>query len=234
MSLELKQIVKTYADPEGGLQTILNVPEFSLGQGEQVALVGTSGSGKTTLLNVAAGITLPDSGTVMVGGIEITKMLEAVRDRFRSERIGYVFQTFNLLPAFTALENVLLGMSFSSQPANKHLAIELLGRVGLGDRLHYRPGQLSVGQQQRVSVARALAKTPRLLLADEPTANVDGPNQAAVLRLMQESCRENNVTLLLVTHTAEVAKQFTRVERLSDFNLAAPQVASSHTTGAMV
>lgn len=232
MSLVLNQIRKAYVTPTGSEQTILDVPAFSLDQGEQVALVGTSGSGKTTLLNVAAGITTPDAGTVTVGGVEITRMLEPVRDRFRSERIGYVFQTFNLLTAFTALENVLLGMSFSSQPANRHVAIELLGRVGLGDRLHYRPSQLSVGQQQRVSVARALAKTPRLLLADEPTANVDGPNQQAILELMQTTCRENNITLLLVTHTAEVAGQFSRVERLSDFNQAASSTSTPYSMGA--
>lgn len=231
MSLILNQIRKAYVTPTGAEQVILDIPAFSLDQGEQVALVGTSGSGKTTLLNVAAGITTPDSGTVTVGGVEITRMLEPVRDRFRSERIGYVFQTFNLLGAFTALENVLLGMSFSSQPANRHLAIELLGRVGLGDRLHYRPSQLSVGQQQRVSVARALAKTPRLLLADEPTANVDGPNQQAILELMQTTCRENNVTLLLVTHTAEVASQFSRVERLGSFNQAATLTSTPYSMG---
>ncbi len=231
MSLILNQIRKAYVTPTGAEQVILDIPAFSLDQGEQVALVGTSGSGKTTLLNVAAGITTPDSGTVTVGGVEITRMLEPVRDRFRSERIGYVFQTFNLLGAFTALENVLLGMSFSSQPANRHLAIELLGRVGLGDRLHYRPSQLSVGQQQRVSVARALAKTPRLLLADEPTANVDGPNQQAILELMQTTCRENNVTLLLVTHTSEVASQFSRVERLGSFNQAATSTSTPYSMG---
>ena len=128
------------------------------------------------------------------------------------------FQTFNLLSAFTALENVLLGMSFGGRNVDRDRAIKLLERVGLGHRLHHKPAQMSVGEQQRTSVARALANTPRLLLADEPTANVDIANQQLVLEMLRDSCRENNVSLLLVTHSQEVAAQFDRVEKLADFN----------------
>lgn len=218
MSLELKNVVKSYRDPNGGRVPILNVADFKLGTGEQAVLVGSSGGGKTTLLNVIAGITTADAGEVVIGGTNIAKLSEASRDRFRAERIGYVFQTFNLLPAFTALENVLLGMSFGGKKADRARATKLLERVGLAHRLHHKPAQMSVGEQQRTSVARALANTPRLLLADEPTANVDVANQQNVLQLLRESCRENNVALLLVTHAQEVAAQFERVEKLADFN----------------
>ena len=218
MSLELRNVTKTYREPGGGRLPILNVNHFQLAAGEQVVLVGSSGGGKTTLLNIIAGITAADGGEVLVGGTDLVKLPEAARDRFRAERIGYVFQTFNLLPAFTALENVLLGMSFGGKRPDRARAIKLLERVGLGHRLHHQPSQMSVGEQQRTSVARALANVPRLLLADEPTANVDAANQQTILELLRDSCRENNVALLLVTHAPEVASQFERVEKLADFN----------------
>jgi putative ABC transport system ATP-binding protein len=218
MSLELRNVTKTYRDPSGGRVPVLNVANFQLATGEQVALVGSSGGGKTTLLNIIAGITTADSGEVLIGGTNIVRLPEASRDRFRAERIGYVFQTFNLLPAFTALENVLLGMSFGGRKPDRAHAVKLLERMGLGHRLHHKPAQMSVGEQQRTSVGRALANTPRLLLADEPTANVDVANQQMVLEALRDSCKENNVSLLLVTHAQEVATQFERIEKLSDFN----------------
>lgn len=219
MSLRLQNVVKSYREPGGGRLPILNVPSFALQQGEQVALLGESGCGKTTLLNVIAGITTADSGTIEVAGYDVSRLSEAARDRFRAEFLGIVFQTFNLLPGFTALENVMLGMAFSGRNDRPH-ALELLKQVGLGDRLHHRPGQLSVGEQQRVAVARALANRPKLLLADEPTASVDIANQENILQLILDGCRRENVSLLLVTHSRDVAAKFTRVENLSEFNLA--------------
>jgi putative ABC transport system ATP-binding protein len=218
MSLELRNLRKGYRDPAGNTVPVLDIAAFSLGKAEQAVLMGSSGGGKTTLLNVIAGITAPDTGDVTIGGTNITRLPEAGRDLFRAGRIGYVFQTFHLLPAFTALENVLLGMSFSGKGVNRTRAMSLLDRVGLAHRMGHRPGQLSVGEQQRVSVARALANSPVLLLADEPTANVDPANQQLVLNLLRESCREHDVSLLLVTHAPEVAAQFERVDRLADFN----------------
>jgi putative ABC transport system ATP-binding protein len=223
MSLQLTQVTKSYRQPDGNPIRVLDVPEFAIAQGEQVVLLGSSGGGKTTLLNIAAGITTADTGSVTIGSTDITKLIEPTRDRFRSERIGYVFQTFNLLPAFTALENVLLGMSFSGKAPHRQVAVKLLEQVGLGHRLHNKPSRLSVGEQQRVSVARALAKTPQLLLADEPTANVDPANQQLVIDLLREACQATNVTLLLVTHAPEVSRQFDRVEQLSKINLVAAQ-----------
>ena len=227
MSLELRNVTKTYRDPSGGRVPVLNVADFKLATGEQVALVGSSGGGKTTLLNIIAGITTADAGEVVIGGTNIARLSEQSRDRFRAERIGYVFQTFNLLPAFTAWENVLLGMSFGGRKVDRAYAKKLLERVGLGHRLNHKPSQMSVGEQQRTSVARALANTPRLLLADEPTANVDVANQQTVLQLLRDSCRENNVSLLLVTHAQDVAAQFDRVEKLSNFNRPAEASASN-------
>lgn len=218
MSLELRNVTKSYRQPDGQRLPILNIANFNLATGEQAVLVGSSGGGKTTLLNIIAGITSADGGEVRIDGTDLSRLPEAARDRFRAERIGFVFQTFNLLPAFTALENVLLGMSFSGKRPDRARAIQLLEKVGLKHRLHHKPGQMSVGEQQRTSVARALVNTPRLLLADEPTANVDSANQQTILDLLREACRENNVSLLLVTHAPEVANQFDRVEKLADFN----------------
>lgn len=218
MSLVLKDVRKSYREPDGAALPILNIAEFALQSGEQAALLGPSGGGKTTLLNVIAGITMPDAGSVTIDGIDITRLHEVGRDRFRAQKIGFVFQTFNLLPAFTALENVLLGMSFSGKAVDRRRAEELLGKVGLSHRLHHRPARMSVGEQQRVAVARSLANRPSLLLADEPTANVDVKNQTTVLDLICDGCRENQVSLLMVTHSLEVAGRFPRVEKLGDFN----------------
>ena len=218
MSLLLKRVRKSYRQPDGVALPVLGIDHFELSQGEQVALLGSSGGGKTTLLNIISGILVPDSGEVIVDGRDISVMPEVVRDRYRATRIGIVFQTFNLLPAFSALENVMLGMSFSGRGVDRAFAQNLLERVGLGHRLHHAPQRLSVGEQQRVSVARALANKPVLLLADEPTANVDPANQQVVLDLIRDTCREHNVTLLMVTHATTVADAFSRVDRLQDFN----------------
>lgn len=218
MSLLLENVKKSYREPDGTVLPILDIERFELKESEQVALIGESGSGKSTLLNVVSGITAADSGKVTISGTEIASMAEVVRDRFRAERIGFVFQTFNLLPAFSAIENVLLGMSFSRKKPSRERAKELLALVGLEHRIHHRPKQMSVGEQQRVAVARALANHPKLLLADEPTANVDVANQETILQLLRDACTQNQIAMLLVTHSQEVAKQFDRVETLSHFN----------------
>lgn len=216
--LHLRQIEKEYREPDGKRLPILNIPDFSAAAGEQLALVGRSGCGKTTLLHIMAGISLPNRGSVIIDGLDIVRLPEAGRDRFRADKIGYVFQTFNLLPAFSALENVLVGMTFSRRRGDESRARQLLDRVGLGHRLHHKPNTLSVGEQQRVAVARALANRPRLLLADEPTANVDAANQQQLVDLIRNSCAEERVTLVVVTHAQEVAEQFTRVEHLEAIN----------------
>ena len=218
MSLILQDVKKAYREPGGNWLPVLGIERYELEKGEQSALVGSSGGGKTTLLNVISGILTADSGQVIVDGQDIARFPEPLRDRFRAVKIGFVFQTFNLLPAFTALENVMLGMTFSNRGIDKKFATELLKRVGLENRLHHIPQRMSVGEQQRVSVARSLANRPALLLADEPTANVDPANQKLILNLIRDTCREHKVTLLMVTHDMDVANAFDRIDRLSDFN----------------
>jgi putative ABC transport system ATP-binding protein len=183
-----------------------------------MVLMGRSGCGKSTLLHVISGISKPDAGIVRVAGLDITRLPEAGRDRFRAEKIGYVFQTFNLLPGFSALENVILGMSFAADRFDRERAVSLLDRVGLSDRSDHKPTALSVGEQQRVAVARALANKPGLLLADEPTANVDPGNQQQIVDLIRETCREEGIALMIVTHTPEVANQFERIDQLEEVN----------------
>jgi len=218
--LLLQDLRKSFIEPDGTVLPILDIKEFHVAPGEQVVLMGRSGCGKTTLLHVISGISRPDAGIVRIDGTDITRLNEHSRDRFRANKIGYVFQTFNLLPGFSALENVLLGMSFGQGRVDAQRARDLLERVGLKHRLSHRPAMLSVGEQQRVAVARALANRPKLLLADEPTANVDAGHQRQIIDLVRGTCREENVSLLLVTHTPEVAEQFERVEHLERFNSA--------------
>jgi len=193
---------------------IVDVPEFSLEAQKQVALAGESGSGKTTFLNLIAGILKPDSGTILIDGGDMAALAESKRDRLRALKIGYIFQTFNLLQGYTCLENVLLGMSFGAG-VNQVFSEKLLERVGLSQRLHHYPRQLSTGQQQRVAVARALANKPKLVLADEPTGNLDHRNARESLGLIRDACRENGAALLLVSHDREVLGQF---EQVGDFH----------------
>jgi putative ABC transport system ATP-binding protein len=226
MILKVTDIQKSYPLPGGGTVQILDVPNLKVEVGEQVVLLGQSGGGKTTLLHIIAGITTADKGSILLDGIELTKLSEQGRDRVRAAKLGYVFQTFNLLPGFTALENVRLGMTFGNGKHDLARATRLLERVGLGDRLHYKPAQLSVGQQQRISVARALANRPRLLLADEPTANVDAANQQKIIDLIRETCQEEQIALIMVTHDLKLAQQFPRIERLEDLNRVLQTVAT--------
>jgi len=216
--LLVENVKKSYREPSGERLLILDVPRLELAPGEQVVIRGRSGGGKTTLLNVIAGLATVDEGRIVVNGADVTKLPEAARDRFRARHLGFVFQTFNLLAGFTALENVLLGMTFTGQKNDPDRAKELLERVGLGHRLTHKPAALSVGEQQRVAVARALVNRPGLLLADEPTANIDPAHQQQVIDLLREVCRAEGVAMLLVTHSEEVARQFDRVEHLEGLN----------------
>src|SRR5438874_6816 len=216
--LQLRHVQKSYTEPDAWRLPILDMPQFDVTNGEQMALVGKSGCGKTTLLHTIAGITRADAGEIKIDGIDIAKLSEAGVDKVRADRIGYVFQTFNLLPGFSALENVLLGMTFARGRKDPQRARQLLDRVGLSHRATHKPAALSVGEQQRVAVARALANKPSLLLADEPTANIDPRNQQKIVDLIRETCREEGVSLVMVTHSQEVAAQFERVDKLEEIN----------------
>jgi putative ABC transport system ATP-binding protein len=218
--LDVVDLKKSFISPDSGPHYVVDVPKFSLNDGEQMALHGSSGSGKTTFLNLIAGILKADSGSVTIAGANLSSLSEAERDLVRANSIGYVFQTFNLLQGYSALENVLLGMMFGAG-ADRGRAMELLRRVGLEHRMNHRPREMSVGQQQRVAVARALANRPKLVLADEPTGNLDHKNAEHALSLIRTVCRENGAALLLVSHDRDVLKQFEKVEELSKINRSA-------------
>jgi len=220
--LSVHDLLKAYARPAGGERhKVVEVAEFTLEAGAQLALRGESGSGKTTFLHLLAGILAPDAGSIVLAGREVATLGEAGRDRLRAETIGYIFQTFNLLQGHTVLENVEFGMAFGRGVDRVH-AEELLKRVGLGDKLGHFPRQLSTGQQQRVAVARALANRPKLVLADEPTGNLDARNARESLALIREVCRENAAALLLVSHDEAVLAQFEAVRDFAELNRAAP------------
>ncbi len=219
-ALQIRELRKSFRAPDGSLQSVIDLPLLEVARGEQLALRGGSGSGKTTLLHLVAGILAADSGLVRIGDVEISARSESARDRARAELVGYVFQTFNLLQGYSALENVALAMHFGRGP-DLARAKSLLLRVGLAERMDYRPRQLSVGQQQRVAVARALAGRPILVLADEPTGNLDRARADESMALIREVCRENQAALLLVSHDERVLGGFERVLDLAQINRAA-------------
>jgi putative ABC transport system ATP-binding protein len=211
--LVVRDLKKTFRDPEGGRLVALDLPALDVARGERVAVRGESGSGKTTLLHLVAGILPADAGSIEVQGERMTGRSETARDALRARSIGYLFQTFNLLPHLTAVENVALGLAFGARDGSegvRALAERALGRVGLADRLRHRPAQLSVGQQQRVAIARALAGRPALVLADEPTAALDRPRAQACLDLLLAFAAETDAALLVVTHDEDVLARFPR------------------------
>ncbi len=215
--LEIRQLKKAFPAADRTVRPIIDIPEFALESETEAALRGASGCGKTTFLNLIAGLVPADHGSIRLEGQNLAALSEAGRDRLRAARIGYIFQTFNLLQGFTCLENVVLGMSFGRKP-DWNRARSLLQRMDLGNRIDYLPRQLSTGQQQRVATARALASRPRLVLADEPTGNLDAANARAVLSLIRECCRENGAALLLTSHDPAVLAQFDTPQEFSEIN----------------
>jgi putative ABC transport system ATP-binding protein len=217
-AIRIRLLEKWYPSPAGERVYALNVEAFDVVCGERVAITGPSGSGKSTLLHVIAGIVPASAGEVEVLGTPIHSAAEIARDALRGRSIGIVFQTFNLLGTFSALENVMLPMSMASSNggARDHeaRAAALLERLGLGDRLHHRPAQLSAGQRQRVAIARALANRPRIVLADEPTAHVEASMAAEALDLLQDSCAEVGASLVVATHDPMAMARFSRVVEL--------------------
>jgi putative ABC transport system ATP-binding protein len=225
LALHVRDLKKRYRDLEGGDRVVVDVPALDVAPGETVAVVGESGTGKTTLLHLIAGILVADEGTIEVAGEAMTGRSESQRDRLRARHVGYVFQTFNLLPSLTALENVEVGMSFRpgvSRP--RALARAALDRVGLGDRLGHRPDQLSVGQQQRVAVARAIVSEPLIVLPDEPTANLDSAAGAALLDLMRRLNETKGITFVFSTHDPMVMQRARRIVRMRDGRVVASEV----------
>ncbi len=201
--------------PSGGQSlAILRNVGFAVGAGEAVAIVGASGSGKTTLLGLLAGLDTPSSGRVLIQGADLFALDEDARAALRGRLVGFVFQSFQLLPALTALENVMLPMELVGARHARDAALSLLARVGLADRMHHYPKQLSGGEQQRVAIARAFAGNPALLLADEPTGNLDPETGESIADLMFQLNREQRTTLLLVTHDEALSQRCHRRLRL--------------------
>lgn len=201
----------------GGHQiTVLDDITLEIPQKQRVAIVGPSGSGKSTLLGLIAGLDRPTSGAITLDGMEISAMPESAMARLRREKIGYIFQSFHLIPTLTAVENVAVPLELAGDAAAADRAIDLLRAVGLGDRLHHYPVQLSGGEQQRVAVARAFACRPPILLADEPTGNLDSVTGAAVVDLILDLHSDYGTTLLLVTHEADLAGRMERIISLRD------------------
>jgi ABC-type lipoprotein export system ATPase subunit len=219
--VRVKDVIKTFQSGEVAVQALRSI-SLDIKRGEFVAIIGPSGSGKSTMMGIIGGLDSPDSGLVEIDSVDISKMKERPLTRIRNEKIGFVFQSFNLIPTLTALENVALPVQFSrkSDFNAKKRAEELLTTFGLGERLDHRPTQLSGGQQQRVAIARALANNPPLLLADEPTGNLDTESSDIVMRALREVQAKFNTTVVIVTHDMDVASQTDRVITLIDGNVA--------------
>lgn len=215
--LEIRNLKKTYTSPDGERTLVVDVPIFLIERGDQFAIYGNSGSGKTTFLNLVSGIMTPDSGSIVINDEEMTLFSQAERDSYRGRHIGYIYQSFNLLPQYTAVENILLAMMFGGKP-DKERAMYLLERVNIAEKADYRPGDLSMGQQQRVAVARAVANKPDIVLADEPTGNLDMRSATAATDLIIRVCEDNNSALILMSHDMNILGRFKTKYRFETIN----------------
>lgn len=211
--IKAEQVEKTVTTSEGTL-SILKGIDLEIKEGDAVAIVGSSGSGKSTLLGLLAGLDKPSAGRIILSDIDITLLDEDQRAKVRADFVGFVFQSFQLLPSLTALENVMLPAELSGKSGARSIAEKYLGRVGLEHRLHHYPRQLSGGEQQRVALARAFASQPKILFADEPTGNLDTATGAQIIDLLFELNREEGATLVLVTHEQRLAERCQRSIRL--------------------
>ena len=223
----VQNVTKTYRR-RGQELTALRLPSLTIATGDYVAIVGSSGSGKTTLLSLLGGMLSPTTGRVLLNDVSIYELTTAGRARLRRDKLGFVFQTFNLVPYLSALENVQLALYLAGMPVaeQRKLAASLLERMGLADRLHHKPSELSVGQQQRVALARTVANQPAIILADEPTGNLDPDSRSVVLDFFDELHREG-CTIVMVTHDAIAAKRVRTCLQLRDGAIATCAIAVS-------
>ncbi len=210
----LKDITKTYLLGKSDLPVLKGI-NLSVGKGEMVAIMGPSGSGKSTLLNILGCLDKPTSGSYRLEGREVSRLSRADLARIRGQRIGFIFQTFNLLPRLSALANVELGLRYADV-RNSHKARELLDTVGLAERIRHHPMELSGGEQQRVAIARALAKDPAIVLADEPTGNLDSKSGEGVMSILTSLQAQRGITLLMITHDRQIATHCRRIIHIKD------------------
>lgn len=216
--VETKNLVKVYGKGETAVRAVDDV-SMQIEAGEFVALVGESGSGKTTLLNLLGALDSPTSGEIIIGGQSLSGQSDAQLSAYRRRNVGFIFQSYNLIPVLNVAENIALPMSLDNQEVDQDYLSELLEILGLTDRRDHYPHQLSGGQQQRVAIGRALIAKPKLLLADEPTGNLDSRNSREIVTLLQNSVRKYNQTLLLITHDGHVAAHADRVLHMLDGRL---------------
>ncbi len=212
--IHLKGITKTYLMGKRELEVLRGV-DLDIAKGDLVAIMGPSGSGKSTILNLLGCLDQPTSGSYFLDGREVSRLNRGELAALRSQKIGFVFQSFNLLPRLSALANVELGMRYSGG-VDKRRALDALARVGLSERANHRPNELSGGEQQRVAIARAVVKRPPLILADEPTGNLDSRAGAEVISILTELHAEQNITLVMITHEADIARHCQRIVHLKD------------------
>ena len=213
--LEARQLTKEYQSGDRRIAVLRDV-SFTIPDGAFVAIVGPSGSGKTTLLGLLAGLDVPSHGTVVLDGDDLSRLSEDRRAQLRGAKVGFVFQSFQLIPPLTALENVQVPLELRGDDGAPARARELLARVGLGERAHHFPNQLSGGEQQRVAIARAFSNAPKLLFADEPTGNLDSETGAHIVELLETLNRESGTTIVMVTHDLALARRAERIIRLAD------------------
>ena len=231
LMLEARELTKEYQSGDRRLSVLRDV-SFTVPDGAFVAVVGPSGSGKTTLLGLLAGLDVPSHGTVVLDGADMSRMSEDQRAKLRGEKVGFVFQSFQLIPTLTALENVQVPLELRGDDGAPARARELLTRVGLGDRSHHFPNQLSGGEQQRVAIARAFSNSPKLLFADEPTGNLDSDTGAHIVELLENLNRESGTTIILVTHDLTLAHRAQRIIRLADGAVVSDSMVSAEPVAA--
>lgn len=224
--LAAENLTKAYPSGDKKLVVLDNV-SFSVAQGSRISIIGPSGSGKTTLLGLCAGLDIPTSGTVSLMGFKLNAMDEDDRAYLRNQFTGFVFQNFQLLPTLTALENVMVPLELRGERNVQPRAKELLGRVGLGDRLHHYPTQLSGGEQQRVAIARAFITSPKILFADEPTGNLDEENANQIINLLFGINGEEKTTLVLVTHNLELARMTDHILQMKGGRIADERIVAA-------
>ncbi len=228
IALDVNHLSKTYGDGPNAL-TVLDDVSFTIQAGTTGSIVGPSGSGKTTLLGLCAGLDRASSGTVSLGGVTLGNLDEDQRARLRCEKVGFVFQSFQLIPTLSALENAMVPLELRHEPNVRARAVDLLERVGLGDRLDHYPAQLSGGEQQRVAIARAFINRPTILFADEPTGNLDDDTSGRVQDLLFELNEEAATTLILVTHDLDLARLTRRIIRLQGGRIASDDLVEDST-----